>query len=150
MNIRPLHDRVLVRKLQEAETTKSGRLHLPQTAQHGSQLGLVIAVGEGRSFDGPGEIATYGMSHGIAGDNPSEPFPLGFEKTPSSVARYHRQRPVVHIGQMVLFGKFSGTEVEIEGDTVFILREDEVVAVLEDPPQELIDRAQKREAATTN
>lgn len=136
MNIRPLHDRVLVRKLQEAETTKSGRLHLPQTAQQGSQLGLVIAVGEGRSFDGPGLIQVE----------------RGGKDIPENgwTAEWFRQKPIVKIGQLVLFGKFSGTEIEIEGDTVFILREDEVVAVLEDPPQELIDRAQKREAATTN
>jgi chaperonin GroES len=129
MNIRPLHDRVLVRKVREADKTKSGLIHLPETAQQGSQLGLVVAVGEGRSFDGPGMIQVE----------------RGGKDIPENgwTCEWFRQVPVVKVGQVVLFGKFSGTEVEVEGDTVFILREDEVVAVIEDAPQELIDRAQK-------
>ncbi len=95
MKVRPLHDRILVRRIEEGEKTKGG-LIIPDTAKEKPMEAKVIAVGKGR-------VAEDGKLH-----------PLD-----------------VHKGDRVLFGKYSGTEIEVGGDEHLIIREDDVLAVLE-------------------
>ena len=95
MKVRPLHDRILVRRIEEEEKTKGG-LIIPDTAKEKPMEGKVIAVGKGR------------------------------------VAENGKLRPLdVHTGDRVLFSKYSGTEIQLEGDEHLIIREDDVLAVLE-------------------
>jgi len=95
MKLRPLHDRILVRRIEGEEKTKGG-LIIPDTAKEKPQEGKVIAVGRGR------------------------------------VAEDGKLRPLdVHKGDRVLFSKYSGTEIQLEGDEHLIIREDDVLAVLE-------------------
>jgi len=95
MNIRPLHDRVIIRRLEE-EQTSAGGIVIPDTAAEKPIRGEVMAVGNGALND--------------AG-----------EKRPLSVK----------VGDEVLFGKYSGTEVKIEGEELLVMREDDIMAVLE-------------------
>jgi chaperonin GroES len=95
MNVRPLHDRLMVRRIEEKETAKGGIL-IPDTAKEKPQEGEVLAVGNGKILDNGTKI------------------PLD-----------------VKVGNKILFGKYSGTEIKIDGEDVLILREDEVLAVLE-------------------
>lgn len=95
MNIRPLYDRVIVKRL-EADEKSSGGLFIPETAKEKPIQGQVIAVGNGKRSD-------YGKI-----------LPLE-----------------VKINDRVLFGKYSGTEVKLGGDERVILREDEILAVVE-------------------
>ena len=95
MKVRPLHDRILVRRIEEEEKTKGG-LIIPDTAKEKPQEGKVIAVGKGR----------------VAEDGKLLPLD-------------------VHKGDRVLFSKYSGTEIEVGGDEHLIIREDDVLAVLE-------------------
>jgi chaperonin GroES len=95
MNVRPLHDRLMVRRIEEKETAKGGIL-IPDTAKEKPQEGEVLAVGNGKILDNGTKI------------------PLD-----------------VKVGDKILFGKYSGTEIKIDGEDVLILREDEVLAVLE-------------------
>ena len=95
MKIRPLQDRILVKRIEEEETTKGGII-IPDTAKEKPQEGKVIAVGTGK-VDEDGKV-----------------------------------RPLdVHKGDRVLFAKYSGTEVQALGDEHLIIREDDVLAVLE-------------------
>ena len=95
MKVKPLHDRILVRRIEEEEKTKGG-LIIPDTAKEKPQEGKVIAVGKGKVTD-DGEL-----------------------------------RPLdVHKGDRILFGKYSGTEIQLEGEEHLIIREDDVLAVLE-------------------
>jgi chaperonin GroES len=95
MKVRPLHDRVLVRRIEEEEKTKGG-LIIPDTAKEKPMEGKIIAVGKGR------------------------------------VAEDGKLRPLdVHKGDRVLFSKYSGSEIEVGGDEHLIIREDDVLAVLE-------------------
>jgi chaperonin GroES len=95
MKLRPLHDRILVRRIEEEEKTKGG-LIIPDTAKEKPQEATVIAVGKGR-VDEDGKL-----------------------------------RPLdVHKGDRVLFTKYSGTEIQVVGDEHLIIREDDVLAVLE-------------------
>ena len=95
MKVRPLHDRILVRRIEQEEKTKGG-LIIPDTAKEKPQEGKVIAAGKGRvSEDGT-------------------LLPLD-----------------VHKGDRVLFSKYSGTEIQLEGDEHLIIREDDVLAALE-------------------
>jgi chaperonin GroES len=95
MKVRPLHDRILVRRIEEEAKTKGG-LIIPDTAKEKPQEGKVIAVGKGRvSEDG-------------------KLLPLD-----------------VHKGDRVLFTKYAGSEIEVGGDEHLIIREDDVLAVLE-------------------
>ena len=95
MKIRPLQDRILVKRIEEEETTKGGII-IPDTAKEKPQEGKVIAVGKGKVDDD-------GKAH-----------PLDVKK-----------------GDRVLFSKYSGTEVNIEGDEHLIIREDDVLGVVE-------------------
>lgn len=95
MKIRPLHDRVLVKRLEEQETTKGGII-IPDSAKEKPIEGEVIAAGNGK----------------ITEDGKTRPMD-------------------VKSGDRILFGKYSGTEVKIEGNEHLILREDEILAVVE-------------------
>ncbi len=94
-SIRPLGDRVLVRRIQEEEKTKGGII-IPDTAKEKPQEGMVVAVGKGKTTE-EGKLIP----------------------------------PDVKKGDRILFGKYSGTEIKIEGEEHLILREDEIVGVLE-------------------
>jgi chaperonin GroES len=95
MKIRPLHDRVLVKRLEEQETTKGGII-IPDTAKEKPIEGEVVAAGNGK------------------------------------ISEEGKVRPMdVKQGDRILFGKYSGTEVKIEGTEHLILREDEILAVVE-------------------
>ena len=95
MKIQPLHDRILVRRIDEEEKTKGGII-IPDTAKEKPQEGKVIAVGRGRILD-DGKV----------------------------------QELSVKKGDKILFSKYAGTEVKIEGDEHIIIREDDVLAILE-------------------
>ena len=95
MKFRPLHDRVLVQRIEETQKTKGGII-IPDTAQEKPQEARVIAVGTGRVLD-DGTV-----------------------------------RPVeVKKGDKILFGKYSGSEIKIDGEDHIILREEDILAVLE-------------------
>jgi len=93
MKIRPLHDRVVVKRMEE-ERTSAGGIVIPDSATEKPLKGEVIAVGNGKVSDS-GEV--------LALD--------------------------VKVGDSVLFGKFSGTEIKIDGDDVLIMREDDILGV---------------------
>jgi chaperonin GroES len=95
MNIRPLHDRVIVKRIEESET-KRGSLYIPDSAKEKPQQGEVKAVGTGR-------LSEKG------------------ERVPMEV------KP----GDRILFGKYGGSEVKAEGEDWLILREDEILGVLD-------------------
>ena len=95
MKIRPLHDRILVKRI-EGETKSSGGIIIPDTAKEKPQEGKVVAVGKGKVND-EGKLV-----------------PLNVRK-----------------GDRILFGKYSGTEIQLDGKEHLIVREDDVLAVLE-------------------
>jgi chaperonin GroES len=95
MNVRPLYDRVIVKRL-EAEEKTAGGLFIPDTAKEKPIQGQVIAVGNGKRTD-KGEV-------------------LALE---------------VRVNDRVLFGKYSGTEIKLDGEERVILREDEILAVVD-------------------
>ena len=90
----PLHDRILVRRVEEGESVRGGII-IPDTAKEKPQEGEVIAVGKGKSND-EGKV-----------------FPLD-----------------VKAGDRVLFGKWGGTEIKIDGEDLLIMKEDEVLGIL--------------------
>ena len=94
MNVRPLHDRLVVRRIEEKEQVKGGII-IPDTAKEKPQEGEVIAVGNGKVLDSGTKV------------------PMDVKK-----------------GDKVLFGKYSGTDIKIDGEEFLILREDEVLAVI--------------------
>lgn len=95
MKLRPLHDRILVQRVEEVTTTKGGII-IPDTAKEKPAEGKVIAVGNGKIGEDGKKI------------------PLDIKK-----------------GDRILFGKYSGTEVKIEGDEYLIMREDDVLGIVE-------------------
>jgi chaperonin GroES len=95
MNIRPLHDRVLVRRLEQDQTT-SGGIIIPDTAQEKPQEGEVVAAGPGARGD-DGKLA-----------------PLD-----------------VKAGNRILFGKWSGSEVKVDGEELLIMKESDIMGVIE-------------------
>ena len=96
MKVRPLHDRIIVQRLEEAEQVVGGII-IPDTAKEKPQQGKVIAAGKGKSKE-DGKV-----------------IPLDVQE-----------------GDTILFGKYSGQEIKIDGEEYLILREDEVLAVLEE------------------
>jgi chaperonin GroES len=90
----PLHDRILVRRLEEGETVRGGII-IPDSAKEKPQSGEVISVGKGKSND-EGKV-----------------FPLD-----------------VKAGDTILFGKYSGTEIKLDGEDLLIMREEEVLGIL--------------------
>lgn len=95
MNVRPLQDRVIVKRLEEEEKTKGGII-IPDTAKEKPIEGKVIAVGSGRTLESGTKV------------------PLQVKK-----------------GDKVLFGKYAGTEIKIDGEEHLIMKEDDIVAVVE-------------------
>jgi chaperonin GroES len=95
MNLRPLHDRVVVKRLEEERTTPGG-IVIPDTAAEKPIRGEVVAVGSGKRLDN-GEVRSLD----------------------------------INVGDKVLFGKFSGTEVKVGEEDVLVMREDDVMAVIE-------------------
>ena len=95
MKVRPLHDRILIKRIEEKETVKGGII-IPDTAKEKPQEGEVIAVGGGKKTE-EGKV-----------------IPLD-----------------VKAGDRILFGKYSGTEIKIENEEYLIIREEEVLGVIE-------------------
>ena len=95
MDVRPLHDRIIVRR-DEAGEEKSGGIIIPDTAKEKPQRGTVIAAGSGTVRDGGTRI------------------PLD-----------------VRVGDVILFGKYTSQEIKVKGEEYLIMREDEVLAVIE-------------------
>ena len=104
----PLHDRILVRRVEEQETVRGGII-IPDTAKEKPQEGEVIAVGKGKSNE-EGKV-----------------FPLD-----------------VKAGDRVLFGKYAGTEIKIDGEELVIMREEEVLGILH-----AAGKAKEKELATS-
>ncbi len=96
ISIRPLDDRVVVKRLEE-EAKTSGGIFLPETAKEKPQRGKIVAVGPGKVLDS-GERAKLSVS----------------------------------VGDTVLFAKFGGTEVKVDGDELLIMRESDLLALIED------------------
>jgi chaperonin GroES len=95
MNIRPLHDRVIIKRMEE-ERTSPGGIVIPDTAAEKPIRGEVVAVGKGKVMEN--------------GD----------------------MRPLdLKVGDKVLFGKYSGTEVKVDGQDLLVMREEDVMAVIE-------------------
>ena len=94
MKVRPLHDRILVKRIEEGEVRKGGII-IPDTAKEKPQEGEVIAAGNGKVLENGTKVAMD-----------------------------------VKAGDRVLFGKYSGTDIKIDGQEYLILREDEVLAIL--------------------
>lgn len=141
MKVRPLNDRVLVLRLEQPERYSGSRLVRPEVSKTAPQEGVVLAVGEGRSYDGPGLInAVTNLVYAYADGN-----------TPVTVTlEISRQTPRLKPGDIVVFGKFSGSEVELTalgGEALFLLREDEVLGVIEEPNEELKERVEAALAA---
>jgi chaperonin GroES len=94
MKVRPLHDRLLVRRIEQKETARGGII-IPDSAKEKPQEGEVLAVGKGKTLENGTKVALD-----------------------------------LKAGDRILFGKYSGNEIEIDGEEVLILREEEVLAVL--------------------
>ena len=94
MKIRPLYDRILVKRIEEQNKTAGG-LFIPDTAKEKPQEALIVAVGNGKVLENGTTVALD-----------------------------------VKVGDKILFGKYTGTDIKIDGKEVLILREDEVLAVL--------------------
>ena len=94
MKVRPLHDRILLKRIEEKESIKGGII-IPDTAKEKPQEGLVIAVGNGKILENGTKISLE-----------------------------------VKDGDHVLFGKYSGTEIKVDGEEYLIVREDDVLGVL--------------------
>jgi chaperonin GroES len=95
MKIRPLHDRVIVKRLEEERTSPGGIL-IPDTAAEKPVQGKIVAVGKGKILD-DGQVRALD----------------------------------VKVGDKILFGKYSGTEVKVDGDELVVMREEDVMAVIE-------------------
>jgi chaperonin GroES len=94
--IKPLHDRVIVRRIEDSTDKTAGGLYIPDTAKEKPQEGEVIAVGEGKyKEDGT------------------------------------RQTLDVKVGDRVLFGKYSGSEIKIDNEELMMMREDEILGIIE-------------------
>jgi chaperonin GroES len=99
MNIRPLYDRIVVKRIEELETTSNGII-IPDSAQEKPQEGEVIAIGKGKRLDDGQMIALD-----------------------------------VKVGDRILFGKYSGNEIKVDGVEYIIMREDDVLGVLDSAAQ---------------
>ncbi len=95
MSLRPLHDRVIVKRLEE-ETLSAGGIVIPDSAAEKPSRGEIISVGSGKITDN-GEVRALD----------------------------------VKAGDVVLFGKYSGTEVKVDGQELLVMREDDIMAVIE-------------------
>jgi chaperonin GroES len=95
MGIRPLHDRVLVRRMED-ETVSAGGILIPDNAKEKPSRGEILAIGTGKHLDN-GDV-----------------------------------RPLeVKVGDKILFGKYSGNEVKVDGEELLVMREDDIVGIIE-------------------
>ena len=101
MNIRPLYDRVVVKRIAEQETTRNG-IVIPDSAKEKPQEGEVMAIGKGKRLE-DGKLAALD----------------------------------VQVGDRILFGKYSGNEIKLDGTEYIIMREDDVLGVLDAAPHSL-------------
>ena len=101
MNIRPLYDRIVVKRIEEQETAHNG-IVIPDSAKEKPQEGEVMAVGKGKRLDNGKTIALD-----------------------------------VQVGARILFGKYSGNEIKLDGLEYIIMREDDVLGVLDAKPEEI-------------
>jgi len=95
MNIRPLYDRIVIKRIEEKENMQGG-LYIPDSAKEKPQEGEVVAVGQGKRLEN-GKLAALD----------------------------------VKVGDRILFGKYSGSEIKLDGEDYLILREDEVLGILD-------------------
>lgn len=95
MSLRPLHDRILVERLEESEQQSSGGIIIPDSAKEKPQQGKVVAVGNGKKKD-DGTVVALDVS----------------------------------VGDTILFGKYSGNEVNVDDNEYLIMREDEALAII--------------------
>ena len=95
MNLRPLQDRIIVKRMEEEQKTAGG-LFIPETAKEKPQRGEIVAAGNGKKTE-DGKV-----------------LPLD-----------------VKVGDVVLFGKYAGTEIKVDGDDFLMMREDDILAVVE-------------------
>ena len=95
MNIRPLYDRVVVKRLEEKESAMQGGLYIPDSAKEKPQEGEVAAVGKGKRLEN-GTLVELD----------------------------------VHVGDRILFGKYSGNDIKLDGEEYMIMREDEILGIL--------------------
>jgi chaperonin GroES len=95
MNLRPLQDRIIVKRVEE-ESKTAGGLFIPETAKEKPQRGKIVAVGNGKKTE-EGKV-----------------LPLD-----------------VKVGDLVLFGKYAGTEIKVDNDDFLMMREDDILAVVE-------------------
>jgi chaperonin GroES len=101
MNIRPLYDRIVVKRIEEQETTRNG-IVIPDSAKEKPQEGEVIALGRGKRLDDGKMVALD-----------------------------------VQVGDRILFGKYSGNDIKLDGIEYIIMREDDILGVLDAAPQAL-------------
>ncbi len=99
MNIRPLYDRIVVKRIEQQEAMQGG-LYIPDTAKEKPQEGEVVAVGQGKRLENGKLVALD-----------------------------------VKAGDRILFGKYSGSDIKIDGEEYLIMREDEVLGVIEAAPK---------------
>ncbi|HEY3278433.1 MAG TPA: co-chaperone GroES [Syntrophorhabdaceae bacterium] len=95
MKVKPLQDRILIKRIEEEAKTKGGII-IPDSAKEKPQEGLVVAVGDGKVLDNGQRVA-----------------------------------PQVKAGDKILFGKYSGTEIKVDGEEHLIVREDDILAIVE-------------------
>ncbi len=95
MKLRPLQDRIIVRRVEE-ETKTAGGIFIPETAKEKPQKGEIVAVGNGKKTE-DGKVIPIDLK----------------------------------VGEKVLFGKYAGTEIKIEGEEFLIMREDDILGVME-------------------
>lgn len=98
MKIRPLYDRIVVKRIEETERMQGG-LYIPDSAKEKPQEGEVVAVGKGKRLE-DGKVVSLD----------------------------------VQVGDRILFGKYSGSDIKIDGQEVLIMREDEVLGILDAKP----------------
>ncbi len=99
MNFRPLYDRIVVKRIEEQETSRNG-IVIPDSAKEKPQEGQVMAIGKGKRLEGGKLVA-----------------------------------PDVKVGARILFGKYSGNDIKLDGMEYIIMREDDVLGVLDANPQ---------------
>ncbi|MCU1258830.1 MAG: chaperonin Cpn10 [Bryobacterales bacterium] len=100
MNIRPLYDRVVVKRIEDNETSMQGGLYIPDSAKEKPQEGEVVAIGKGKRLEN-GTLV-----------------PLD-----------------VQPGDRILFGKYSGSDIKLDGQEYMIMREDEILGILDKQPK---------------
>src|SRR6201997_5726818 len=105
MKIRPLYDRIVVKRVEDKETMQGG-LYIPDSAKEKPQEGEVVATGKGKRLE-DGKLV-----------------PLD-----------------VQVGDRILFGKYSGSDIKLDGDEFLIMREDEVLGILESQPVKAAKKA---------